>query len=111
MTNNQDLLKAIKSGMPQPELMEKFGFKTSTQLKIAYADALVASGEAQGIKKSKRRKMKAPGSQVISVNARGSLVVPKVVIQRFGIEIGTAFEVKKTAAGLRLKIVADTSKE
>ena len=34
------LLKMIKNGSPQLEIKENFGVKNSTQLKVAYANAL-----------------------------------------------------------------------
>jgi hypothetical protein len=34
------LLKMVKDGVAQSEIMKKFGFNTSTQLKVAYTNAL-----------------------------------------------------------------------
>ena len=50
------LLKMIKEEKTQSEIMEKFGFKNSTQLKVAYANALMESGEALTIKGAGRGK-------------------------------------------------------
>lgn len=38
------LLKMVKDGMPQSEIMEKLGFKTSTQLKTALLNAYMNEG-------------------------------------------------------------------
>jgi hypothetical protein len=71
------------------------------------------SGEAPKIK-GKSRKAK-PVNTKIKINKRGSLVIPKVLVD--SLEIGTdqIFEVKKTASGISLKIVkeagADTEAE
>jgi hypothetical protein len=39
------LVKMVKEGAAQSEIMKKFGFNTSTQLKLAYANALMEAGE------------------------------------------------------------------
>ena len=44
------LIKMIKNETPQPEIMKAFGFKTSTQLKTAYMNALIDQGEVPAIK-------------------------------------------------------------
>ena len=42
--NYDKLLKAVDSGLTSKEIMEKFGIKTSAQLKGLYLDALVSKG-------------------------------------------------------------------
>jgi hypothetical protein len=102
--DNKALLKMIKEEVPQPEIMEKFGFKNSTQLKVAYANALMASGEAPEIKgKGKRKKKVKPVNTKVTVNGRGSLIIPKVLIGSMKINEGQSFEVKKTPSGITLK--------
>jgi hypothetical protein len=102
------LLKMIKSGSPQPEIMEKLGFKNSTQLKVAYANALMESGGAPKIKGKGRTKKVKPVNTKIAVNGRGSLVIPKVLVDNMKIGEGQAFEVKKVPSGISLKTVKDT---
>ena len=101
--DNKALLKMIKEEVPQAEIMEKFGFKTSTQLKVAYANALMASGGAPEIKGKGRKKKVKPVNTKVTVNARGSLVIPKVLVGSMKIKDGQSFEVKKTPAGITLK--------
>ena len=105
--DNKALLKMIKEEIPQPEILEKFGFKNSTQLKVAYANALMASGEAPEIKgKGKRRTKKVkPVNTKVTVNGRGSLIIPKALIGSMKIKEGQSFEVKKTPSGIQLKTV------
>jgi hypothetical protein len=99
------LLKMIKDGSPQPEIMEKFGFKNSTQLKVAYANALMESGGAPKIKGKGRTKKAKPVNTKITVNGRGSLVIPKVLVDDMKIGEGQVFEVKKVPSGIQLKKV------
>jgi hypothetical protein len=106
--NGKALLKMIEEGKPQPEIMEKFGFKNSTQLKVAYANALMESGGAPKIKGKGRTKKVKPVNTKITVNGKGSLVIPKALVDNMNIKVGQAFEVKKTASGISLKTVKET---
>jgi len=103
--DSKALLEMIKEGIPQAEIMEKFSFKNSTQLKVAYANALMDTGEAPVIKgKGRKKKVKTVNTKV-TVNGRGSLIIPKVLIESMKIKVGQAFEAKKTASGIQLKKV------
>ena len=99
------LIKMIKEEKPQSEIMEKFGFKNSTQLKVAYANALMESGEAPMIKGKGRTKKAKPVNTKVAVNGRGSLIIPKALVDSMKIKEGQTFEVKKTASGIQLKKV------
>ncbi len=99
------LCKMIEEGKPQSEILEKFGFKNSTQLKVAYANALMETGEAPEIKGKGRTKKDKPVNTKVAVNGRGSLIIPKALIDSMKIKKGQAFEVKKVASGLQLKNV------
>ena len=103
---NKDLVKMIKDGSLQPEILEKFGFKSSTQLKVAYANALMESGGAPKIKGKGRIKEVKPVNMKVTVNGRGSLIIPKALVDDMKIKVGQAFEVKKVASGIQLKKVA-----
>ena len=94
------LLKLIDDETPQKEIMEKFGFKNSGQLKVAYLNALVDSGKATGIKSSAAAK---PVETTVAVNNRGSLTIPKSLVAHFELKAGDAFTVRKSKAGLSLK--------
>ena len=97
------LVKMIKDRIPQSEIMEKFGFKNSTQLKVAYANALMELGQAPEIKRN--AKIKKSVDTKISVNARGSLIISKALVDNMGVKEGQIFEVKKTASGIQIKNV------
>ena len=97
------LIKMIDGEIPQVDIMAKFGFKNSSQLKVAYANALMETGKAAKIKTG--RKAKPVVDTKVAVNKRGTLVIPKAVIESFGLTEGAAFEAKKTKAGITLKKV------
>jgi len=103
--DNAALLKIVKEGANQSEIMEKFGFKTSIQLKVAYANALMESGEAPEIKGQGRTGKDKPVKTEVSVNARGSLIIPKALVDYLEIKEGQIFEVKLAKSGLQLKNV------
>ncbi|MBI9087439.1 MAG: hypothetical protein JEZ11_27870 [Desulfobacterales bacterium] len=96
------LLKMIDDGTPQKEIMEKFGFKNSSQLKVAYANALITAGKVPGLKKSVATKAV---DSTVSINNRGSLIIPKVLVDELGLGAGDTFTVRKSKAGLSLKKV------
>lgn len=102
--NEKALLKMIESGAAQPDIMKKFGFKNSSQLKVAYANALMGAGKIPELKSGRKAAAK-PANMKISVNKRGSLIVPKTMVESFGLKQGDSFEVKSTKAGIRLKKV------
>jgi len=108
--DNKALLKMIKEGASQPEIMEKFGLGNVTQLKVAYANALMEEGEAPEIKGGGRGKKLKAVNMNVQVNARGSLVIPKAVIDSMDIKPGEKFEAKKVTSGISLK-AATTSEE
>ena len=99
----KDLLKMIKEEANQSEIMEKFGFKNSTQLKVAYANALMHTGEAPEIKGKGRTKKEKPVDTKVTVNGRGSLIIPKVLVESMNLKPGASFEAKKTSSGITLK--------
>ncbi len=102
--DGKNLIKMIDAGNPQPEIMDKFGFKTSTQLRLAYADALMEAGKVSEIKSGRKSNAKsAIVDTMVAVNKRGTLVLPKALVESFGLVEGAAFNAKKTKGGIQLK--------
>ncbi len=96
------LLKMVHDEVPQKEIMDHFGFKTSTQLKVAYTNALMSTGQVPKIKSGRARSAKSIKT-IIVVNKRGSLIIPKNLVDYYGLEEGQAFDVEKSKAGLSIK--------
>ncbi len=101
--DNASLIQMVKENISQNEIMDKFGFKTSTQLKVAYANALMETGQVAVLKTGRSRKKKTL-DLTVTVNARGSLTIPKNLVEHFGLRAGDAFEVRKSLVGLSLKL-------
>lgn len=100
------LIKAVESGLPAKEIMSKFGLKTSAQLKALYLDALAEKGRVPGIvSRRPRKKAVAEKSMQIKVNKRGSLVLPRKMIEELGFVVGDTFTVRKSKVGVALKKV------
>ena len=97
------LLKAIESRQPSKAIMEKFGIKTSAQLKSLYLDALVSDGKAAGIAGRASKVKDAEAENQIVVNKRGSLVITRKMVEEMGFAIDDAFMARKTKAGVVLK--------
>jgi hypothetical protein len=96
------LIKMINDEKPKPEIMKAFGFKTSTQLKAAYMNALVADGAVAGIK-SGRAKANPTTPNEINVGKNGSLIIPKNQVGKLGFVENDKFLVRKTKSGVSLK--------
>ena len=47
---NKEIIKAVQDGATTKELLDKFGFKTSTQAKMAYLNAAMEQGIVPEIK-------------------------------------------------------------
>ena len=97
----RQLIDMISSGSQQKEIMEKFGIKNSTWLKVAYANALMETGKAAEIKSGR-----APGKKQIpreiSIGKRGSLIVPKDLVSQQGFQEGNLFTFKKSKVRITL---------
>lgn len=94
------LLQAIEMGTPKKELQERFGFKTNSALKTAYYNALVALDKIPEVKDSNKKKKI---DTKISVNSRGSLVIPKNLVDQLDIAAEDVFDVVKNGSDLMLK--------
>ena len=98
------LITMVKEGTQQSELMKAFGFKTSSQFKVAYVNALMESGEAPKIVVGRSSKAVAKEvDKTVSVNSHGSLIIPKALVDHLGMVVGDTFQVKARKTDLTLK--------
>jgi len=100
--DNSKLVKMIEEGIPRPEIMKKLNIKTSNQLTVAYAKAMMEMGKIPVIKGG-RGGATAKDTNVVTVGKRGSVIIPKEMAEGLGIAIGDKFSVRKTKAGIALK--------
>ena len=100
--DGKKLLKMIKDKVAQNEIMEKFKFKTATQLKNAHYRALVETGEIPGIIGG-RGAGKTEEVKPIRVGKKGSIIIPAEKVSELGIGKDDKFTVRKTKAGIALK--------
>ena len=106
VVDHKSLLSDIKAGIPQKELLEKYGFKTPISLKMAQLKALEEEQGITPIKGAGRTKKEKPIETKITVNGRKTLTITKVLIESMDIEAGETFEVKKSTKGISLTKVA-----
>ena len=102
--DGKKLLKMIKDKVAQNEIMEKFKFKTATQLKNAHYRALVETGDIPGIVGG-RGAGKAEKVKLIGVGKKGSVIIPAEKVAELGVGAEDKFTVRKTKAGIALKKV------
>ena len=102
LVEHNALLQAVEMGMSKESIMEKFGIKTLAELKVAYFDAMVALEKIKDVKKgSKPKKV----DNKVSINSRGSLVIPKKLIDDLDLGEMDTFKVVKSNSGLILQTV------
>jgi AbrB family looped-hinge helix DNA binding protein len=100
--DGKKLIKMVESGKLQSQIMKDFKFNTAAQLKAHYLDALMQAGKAPEIKSGRGKSKAAPKKEVV-VSKRGSVVIPKTMIEAMGYAEGSKFAVRKTKAGISLR--------
>ncbi len=104
IVDSVQLIKAVEAGKVANEIMEKFGINTRTQLKTLYLDALVGGGRAKAIVgRVPKGDAQAKQSKETKVNKRGSVVVPREMVEGMGFSIDDTFTIRKTKSGISLK--------
>jgi len=78
--DSHKLIKMIKDEIEQKEIMNAFGFKNSSQLKIAYTNALMELGQVPEIKTRRKSSARKQEKEAV-ISKRGSLVVPRQIIE------------------------------
>jgi bifunctional DNA-binding transcriptional regulator/antitoxin component of YhaV-PrlF toxin-antitoxin module len=102
LVEHNALVQAIEMGTSKQELMEKFGYKSPSALKVAYVNALIALNKVSSV--NKERVVKKVDNK-IQINSRGSLVIPKKLVDSLGLDESDVFKVEKNGSGLYLKKV------
>ena len=82
------LLKAIADGLPQKEILSRFGLKSLNQLKLAYLNALCQAGKVTALKAGRTSKANEADDTTVTVNKRGSLIIPKALVTQLGLAAG-----------------------
>lgn len=101
LVDHNALIQAIEMGQPKHVIIQRFGYKSLAALKAAYLDALIALDKAPAVNtKRKVKKM----DNVVSINSRGSLIIPKKLVDSLGIDKTALFRVEKEDNGLSLKV-------
>jgi bifunctional DNA-binding transcriptional regulator/antitoxin component of YhaV-PrlF toxin-antitoxin module len=107
LVEHNALLQAVEMGMSKDAIMEKFNIKNLQGLKLAYYDALVALDKIKDVKKGQKPKKV---DNKVSINSRGSLVIPKKLIDDLDLGEMDTFKVVKSDSGLMLKTVKKPTK-
>ena len=103
VVDHAKLIKMVQDGANQPDIMKKFKFSTATQLKVAYANALIQSGQAPEIKGGRGTGKKGKETKAIKVGKRGSIIIPAEMVSELGIGAKDSFTVRKSKSGVALK--------
>jgi len=100
--NGASLIKMVEDKVPRPEIMKKLNIKTSNQLTVAYARALMETGKIPQIAGGRGGATTGSANE-IKVGKRGSVIIPKEMAEGLGIAVGDKFSVRKTKTGIALK--------
>jgi hypothetical protein len=100
LVEHNALVQAVEMGLSKAEIMERFGIPSLAALKVAYYDALAALDKIKDI--SKGRKSKTVDNK-IGINNRGSLVIPKALVDYLELDPSDRFEVVKDGPDLLVK--------
>jgi len=100
LVEHNALVQAIEMGTPQDDVIKKFGFKSVAALKAAYLDGLAALGKVAEVNTKRKEK---PVDNKVKINSRGSLVIPKALVEALGLSNSDVFVVRKDGNGLSMK--------
>jgi len=107
LVEHNALIQAIEMGYSKEAVMEKFGIKSAGALKAAYYDALVALDKIPAVNTTRKKKKV---SKLVGINSRGSIVIPKQLVDTLGLDPAVQFTVEKNAVGLHLSVVKKPSR-
>lgn len=107
IVDHQKLIKMVEEGAAQPDIMKKFGYGTSTQLKVAYANALIQTGQATAITGGRKADGKGKSVKEVKVGKRGSIIIPADLVAELGIGEQERFTVRKSKSGIALTKTAE----
>ena len=100
----EKLVADVEAGRPANEIMSDYGIKTLMQLKALYVDSMAQLGRTPSLISARGGlPAKSTESKELRVNKRGSLIVPRELMEDMGFESGQTFQVRKTPAGVSLK--------
>lgn len=97
IVDSSKLIEAVESGKLDKKIADKFGLKSVRLQKNRRAET-----------RTRRRRTRqeideaADALGEIKINRRGSLVVPRAMVESLGLALGDVFRVRKTRAGIYL---------
>lgn len=107
LVEHNALVQAIEMGVPKEDVMQRFSYKSLNALKVAYLNGLTALGKVASVKTQRKEKSV---DKKVKINSRGSLVIPKALVDTLGLNESTEFRVEKVGDGLALKPAKKLSK-
>lgn len=97
--DTKKLLDMVGKTSPK-QIMKELGIKTKAQLERLYLKALVDAGKVKPLKHGKD-----DGDRMIKVNGKGTLMIPKSVVESLGLKPGDKVTIKISRSVLTLRPV------
>jgi len=91
IVDSSKLIEAVETGQLDKKIISDFGFEPSKASKMRHERNLG------------RRRAASEQDEVIKINPRHSLVVPREIVEKLGYVEGDLFYVRKTKSGIHLK--------
>jgi len=104
--DNQKLLQMAKEGASKKEIMETLNIKTYAQFNAALLNAATDAGMVPEIKSSRGTSAPSAIRRETKVNKRGTIVLPKALVDDLGFQEGDSFEISKSKVGISLRKTA-----
>jgi len=98
LVDSSKLIEAVESGKLKKEVISKFGLETFRKRKSRGKKT-----DKDGPVSRQRKNTASRAAKEIVISARGSLIVPREIVEEFGFEQGDTFQVQKTKSGISLK--------
>ncbi len=100
----EQLIKLVKEGKHEKEIMRELGVKTRASLKRMYYDALVEAGKIKGILTEREVKKARPRRRAVKIGKRGTMVLSKILlVDQLGFKKGDKFSVAKRRDSIILR--------
>jgi hypothetical protein len=96
------IYEQYKKGATLKDLRERFGLKTSAQVKNSIIEAQIKLGQLPPLRRGRTAKP-AAGETKVKVGKRGSIAISSKIVAALGFKAGDRFTVKRRGTAITLK--------
>ena len=97
------IFEEYKKGATLKDLRDRFGLKTSAQVKSALIEAQIKAGTLPPLKRGRAAKKAGAGEMKVKVGKRGSIAISPKIVGALGFKAGDRFTVRRRGTSVTLK--------